>query len=483
MMNCFRNVKVLPALFLCCAVSQPGAFAAINLDTVPLFRAVKEAVESTAEQIQSRIDRTPLSDVIQFSNGDTLHGTLISIEGSSVIVWQSPEARNNIEFYTTNVAEISLVRKEGRTNWTLNCAVKLVNGDELPGNLRELNENELILETWYGKELKINRKTIRSLLFVRDSGGCIYDGPTSIDGWRLGRGRVAWKYSDGALVAIRPGQIGRDFKLPERIKISYDLSWQGGLFFIMTIFADNPEEVYSNCYMLQFNSGYINLQKIRRNGGSRNLGQAEVLSLNEKNKAKIEVYADREKGIIALFVDGAFIKQWKEGNESPINGTCIHFQQQSVNSVKVSSLRIEEWDGRLDSRLGTEDASAENDLIELVNRDKLSGKLHYIKDNKLKFTTSFAEMEIPLERVYLLEFAKKNSDKVERKKGEIVATFAGRGNVSFKLEKWDKTAVIGSNPCFGKFSFLPEAFSKITFNPKTVDIEPEIQEPTDEGEQ
>jgi len=476
-----RLAIIIASLIFNCGIS----FAAIDLDNAPFpaFRIFREVLQETAESISNRIFTSPQTlDILQFQNGDTLHGTLEWIE-NSIVIWKSPEARNNIEFFTTNINEISLVKKEIQTNRIIKCAAKLVNGDEIPGNLKELNESDLILDTWFGGELKIKRNTIKSLLFTRDIGGCIYDGPTSLDGWRSGRGRLVWKYSDGAFIANRPGQIGKDLKLPDKIKVSYDLNWEGGIFFIMSFFADNPEEMYSNCYMLQFDAGYINLQKLRRNGGSRNLGQAEALSLNEKNRARIEVYADREKGVIALFVDGSFIKQWKDSNETPLTGTCLGFQQQTVNKIKITNLRVEEWDGRLDTRLGSETAQVENDMVELVNRDKLSGKLHFIKNDKLKFTTSFAEMEIPLERVYFFELATKDLAKINRKKEEIVGTFTGRGNVSFKLEKWSKTSVVGSNSCFGMFSFTPEAFSKITFNPATLDVEPEIQEPMDEGEQ
>ncbi len=475
-------------VFLFCGLFMLGTikiYAAINMDQLPfnLIQAVHEAVQATAEQVQSRIYKQPVSDIIQFSNGDTLHGTLVSIEGLDYVVWQSPDAKNNIEFYTTNISEISLARKEIQTNRTTTCVLKLVNGDELPGVLSDLSDSELILDTWYGGRLKINRNVIKSLMFTRDRGGAIFDGPTGLDGWFTGRGRISWKYSDGSFIAARPGMIGRDMKLPNRIKISYDIAWQGGVFFLMTIFSDNPEDLYSSGYMLQFNSGYINLQRIRRNSGSRNLGQVELLSLNEKSKAKIEVYADREKGLIALFIDGSFVKQWKDNNDAPMTGTCMHFQQQSGNTIKLSNLRIEEWDGRLDSRIDVDNATIENDMVELVNHDKLSGKLLYIKNDKLKFSTSFAEMEIPLERVYSFELASKNSSKIERKKDEVVATFIGRGSVSFKLQKWDKSGVVGKSQGFGDFKFIQDAFSRIVFNSQSINLEPEIVEPSDEGEQ
>lgn len=231
------------------------------------------------------------------------------------------------------------------------------------------------------------------------------------------------------------------------------------------LFADNPDDLYNNSYLMQFSGSYINVQRIRRGGGASNMGQSEAYQLNSLNKANFEIYADREKKIITLFINGTFIKQWKDNSEAPLNGTCFHLQQQTVNLIKITNLRIEEWDGRLDIKLSGENTSVENDIVELINRDKISGTLLAIKDGKIKFTTSFAEMDIPMERVYSFELSSKNATNIQRTKNEIVAYFAGKGCVSFQLEKWTTNSVTGISKSFGKFNFTPEAFSRILFNP------------------
>lgn len=461
----------------------PPVNAAINLEQLPIPAPFRQIIENVATNLD-KVDSVPnIYDIIQFSNGDSLHGKLILIDGLKTIVFKSPEAKNEIEFYTTNVTEIQLVKKTNQLNNPIGCAVKLVNGDELPGNLVSLDKDELLLKTWYGGDLKIKRNTIRSVMFLRESGGVIYDGPLGLEGWTTSRGRMGWQYSDGAFITSRPSHMGRDLKLPVRIKISFNAEWQGGLFLMIGIFADNPDEIYSNSYIMQFSGSYVHVQRIRRGGGSTNIGQAEVYQLTTKNKASCEIYADREKRMISLFINGTFVKQWKDNNETPVNGTCFHLQQQSVNTIKITNLRIEEWDGRLDRQLAGEGTPLDADAVELINKDKISGTLISIKDGKVKFNTSFAEMEIPLERVYSFELSDKTAAKIQRSKSEIVAYFVGKGSVSFEPEKWTTNAVTGVSKSFGKFKFSPEAFSRILFNPSNTEPAPEIIEPMDEGEQ
>ena len=453
-----------------------------NLDILPIPASLNGVIQTVVTNLENPISVPNIYDVIQFSNGDSLHGNLITINGLETVVFKSPEAKNEIEFFTTNITEIQLVKKTNQSNTKIECAVKLVNGDEIPGNLVSLDKDVLILQTWYGGELRIKRNTVRSAMFLRETGGVIYDGPTGIEGWTSSRDRLGWQYADGAFTASRPSHMGRDMKLPNRVKISFDAAWQFGLFLMIGFFADNPDELYSNSYIMQFSGSYVNVQRIRRGGGSSNVGQVEIYQLNTLNKANFEIYADREKKLISLFINGTFIKQWKDNSEVPINGTCFHLQQQSVNSVKITNLRIEEWDGRLDRQLAGEGTPADADSVELVNRDKISGTLVLIKDGKIKFTTSFADMEIPLERVYAFELNSKSAANIQRSKNEIVAYFSGKGCVSFEPEKWTTNSVTGVSKSFGKFKFAPEAFSRIIFNPAVKETLPEIKEPMDEEE-
>jgi len=104
------------------------------------------------------------------------------------------------------------------------------------------------------------------------------------------------------------------------------------------------------------------------------------------------------------------------------------------------------------------------DLARLVNNDSVSGVLKGIKDGKIAFTTSFASLDIPLERVGQIELAQAKIEKPVLVPGEVRATFAGRGSVTFTLENWDANQVTGYSPNLGRMKFSPAAFSQVEFN-------------------
>jgi hypothetical protein len=427
----------------------------------------------------------PVLDGIRFANGDTLHGNLVGIEPSKGLRWKSPETATDIVFSMTNIQRVTLVqtKRSSPTNQNGLCVARLTNGDELAGVLAGVNTNTVLLETWYAGTLSLQRKMVASVRFIKQGLGVVFEGPTSMEGWTSRGNRAAWKYADGAFSASRPGSIGRDVKLPGQAHLELDLSWRGQLQFLLNIYTDGFEEYGNNTYMLQMNSGYVYLQRVRRNGGSSNLGQAEVPNLTRQNKTHLDIFVNKEQRTIALVLDGALVKQWKDAAEFAGLGTGVLFYNQGVNPIKVGNVKVTEWDGKMDT-VGSAPVKSKEDAVELLNRDKISGVLEEIKDGKMIFNTAFANMTIPIDRLQGIDFSADKSAEAEKKPGDIRAIFAERGSVTLQLEKWTPQEVTGSNPNFGAIRLKTSAFSQIQFNVEQIrKTEAEIQEPMDEGEQ
>ena len=59
--------------------------------------------------------------------------------------------------------------------------VHLFNGDELAGDIIKLTEQSLEFDTWYAGKLSIPRAQVQWL--VPGTGGVVFDGPKSLNGW------------------------------------------------------------------------------------------------------------------------------------------------------------------------------------------------------------------------------------------------------------------------------------------------------------
>ena len=107
---------------------------------------------------------------------------------------------------------------------------------------------------------------------------------------------------------------------------------------------------------------------------------------------------------------------------------------------------------------------AEEDLVRLINGDKLSGKLDTIANGQLNFVTSYAKLEIPLARVVEIVMAAKTVEKPRRQANDLRAYFVDGGRLTLSLDKLSPDALNGGSECFGKANFQRGAFQRLQFN-------------------
>lgn len=407
----------------------------------------------------------PVVETLEFLNGDKLRGRLSSIEADGTVQWTHPEARAPIQFSPRNLARISLDPGVGRGRPLNGFVVRLANGNELPGQILTLDQNRLVLNTWYAGTLTIPRKHVRSIRQVR-TGNLVYEGPNSMEEWTTGRGGQGrgWAFGEGSLVSTRPGLIGRDMKLPDQARIDFDLSWAGNLGLLISLYVPQIENYSSNCYLLNLNSGFIYLNRSSARGGQNNLGQTQVEELGRRNKARIGIRTSKEQKTFALLVDGNLVKQWRDPGEFAGTGTGLVFYSQGHGSLNISRIQISEWDGRLDDAGSLEGAAGNQDTISMVNRDKVSGTIEKIADNQLRLTSDFAPLSIPLERIDRIELAGATSEGIKEDDSMVRIGLPNEGLVLVKLERMNRERAVVSSPVFGKAEFKPEAFRSIEFN-------------------
>ena len=102
--------------------------------------------------------------VIELLNGDALQGTFVEFNTEGGVKWRHPAAKSDIEFESESVSRILLHPRATQIADKQNCRVTLRTGEELLGELIELDENYLLLGAWYSRNsLRIPRKKIFSI--------------------------------------------------------------------------------------------------------------------------------------------------------------------------------------------------------------------------------------------------------------------------------------------------------------------------------
>jgi hypothetical protein len=283
-----------------------------------------------------------------------------------------------------------------------------------------------------------------------------------------------WHYKEGAFYATKSASIARDLSLPDSASLSFDLEWKGFFNIAIALYSEylqpinlankETEPKFGGFYSMQLNPFSANLLSVVQKDPIRYLGQSAIQAFNQKTSARVDIRMSKEKKIIALLVDGIVARQWLEPDSFSGTGTAVRFVHQGQGAVKISNIKVSEWDGQFEEApsitLGNK-----QDLAKLRNGDKVGGKLKAIQNGKMTFEANGLPLDVPLTRVKQIEIA---GPKVNPRPllTRAIKAFFGRegGAVTFELESWDSTSVIAQSVFFGKTTFKTEAFYRILFD-------------------
>ena len=346
----------------------------------------------------------------------------MSIDPATGVRWRHPDALEAVDFSTSSVLELELARR-ARPNPgpAVDCRVHLLGGSEFEGKLVTFETNRLSVDTWFAGRLSLPRAQLRFYQTVSPQKPPLFEGPDGFEGWTIGKVQAQlteagqWQYRQGALFARNAAAIARDVKLPDLSILEFDPAWQGVFHLAVALYADTLEPIslankdnepdFGGFYSLQLNSFSADLLPVKRNEPLRYMGQVAVPAFGSKNSAHVEIRSDKRRKIITLLVDGTIMKQWMDLSGFAGQGTAIRFVNQGRGGLKISRIRISEWDGRFDEK-PTLTPGSPQDIAWLRTAERVNGTLVGIREGKAILQTSAAPTptEIPLGRVRQLEF-------------------------------------------------------------------------------
>ena len=291
-------------------------------------------------------------DLVRFLDGSMLHGELQQVSLGDGVRWARPDLAKPVDFQPDNLAWI---RFEGarpvKRPSEPTVHIRFHNGDEVLGNLIALDEQRVQFSTWFNEQLSAPRGVLQSLAFLSPGFRILFEGPTTIAGWKLGRDPKAWKYRDGVFISDGVGVLGRDFGLKGSSRIEFDLQWNGTFSLIVPVYTSALDrfDYRSNSYMFYISRGYVSLQRVQNGAGVRNLGQGQIPEMQSKNRVQVEIRVNKPKAEMELYIDRKLVRKWRDTNGFAATGSGMaFFSQLNGPIVRVSNLRVSAWDGHSD---------------------------------------------------------------------------------------------------------------------------------------
>jgi hypothetical protein len=421
-------------------------------------------------------------DCLSFRDGDSLYGKLLEIQPGNLIRWQHPDATAPIDFKLDSVAQIDFAPRPSAAGGAgSSCKLLLANGDMLAGKLVGCDRDAMTLETWYAGPLKIPRRALQTLA-LNPLTPVVFDGLAGLDGWTQGnavKGLITesgqWTYRNGAFYSDKAASIARDLKLPDQSRIQFDMVWRGPLSMAIALYTDSLQPIllsdkengpdFGGFYSLRFLSTvFVSLTPIRKKGPLLPLGEPLIIqSLTSKDRMHVDLRASKADRRVALFLDGALIKDWIDPGGFAGEGTGVRFvNNQAGSAVKISNLRVTQWNGAMDGA-STEAPDPAHDVVSLESGGKVSGAVVAIANGQISMLTTAGATNVPLASASAVDFAPFQGQAPPPAARNAHATFVQGGSVTFELLSWRTNGVAGLSPDLGKVTFDPAAFDRLQF--------------------
>ena len=418
-------------------------------------------------------------DIMDFLNGDRLRGDLVALNlAEEQLLWRHKGVKEPITFQLTGVAHVDLLPRKASALAAHSNVVQLINGDQLRGDLVTLDAEKLVLNTWYAGSLVVRRDQLALIQPSSKPSATLYEGPTDdLAGWVApafmgGTSHLGWTCHRGMLTPGEGRSLGRHIpNMPDQVQIEFEVAVHKSKSFSFSFFLQDPQNGGgdNDAYMLKFFGDNVQLSRIVHNEGSQDLGSVQLGDRHaERKREMITLLADRKERRFALLLDGRLLREWKDSREFKGQGDAIMFLTHQRGALQIAKIKVSRWDGTLPRLSGGDSPVATTiaDRLECINGDALTGKVRAIAKSIVKFETSYAMLDVPLERAINIRFAaaKPAATSTNLAPGEVRAWFSRTEPLTLKLTKLQNGELSGVNLGCGPMRIPLSAFLLLEFN-------------------
>ena len=429
--------------------------------------------------------KKPLQAKILLSNGDRLSGSPKFINAQQLAL-DSAYLNEPATFDIPQILSIQMDQgaitptPEIFTRIQLQNRNQETNGDTLIGQLKELNEDNIKLDTQYSETLTLKRSMVQSLNIVSKRQGH-YRGPNSIHEWQtstkpLPEANESWRLKNQRLVfeGTSADSIGKDLGLRKKSQISFDLTWETHMNFQLQLYSsDVKSPTPSACYQFIFDSMAV-VMTTRTKGKESDPSRQRFAERPSKKEAHFDVCINRETGIATIYINGkqACIMQSPiaEPDDLGTGLTFVSHLSHNTRHISISNIHVSPWNGiplgKLARNQADDDLPAEakqpHDII-LMNGDSVPCTVGVIQDGRMIVNTKHTPIRIPIERIKSINWKDKREEP-KKYKGDVRAWFHHGGFITLKLTSITEDKLSGYSQALGDVSIDLAAFSKIDFN-------------------
>lgn len=332
---CRRSIPaLLLAIVAACSQAQlPAQDAAATKDPATTQAASPQSATGPAR--------------LRLKSGDFVEGQLEPGQGAGMLGWTNPFFREPLQFALTAVRSIDAPAGAAPRVPQAAWSFEWTDGDRMWGDWIAIGPQGWTVRHRLLGDLTIPPERLRRAQRMETGEVLVYQGPSSIEGWKVLDESLPWVMESGSLVSKDHGSKVRGLVgLPPRAQIDVRLSWDRQPNFVLSLGVTEEQTSAGKAFGIEVWDDKLAL--VRDIGGKADASYLETLD-RKRNDAELSIFLDQPAGRATVFsAKGKRLAEIVLPTEAAEVGTAILLENYG-RQLRLEHLRIQKWNQTLPS--------------------------------------------------------------------------------------------------------------------------------------
>ncbi len=402
------------------------------------------------------------------ADGSRLSGTVTALSDTGEVSLASPLSFEPFQLRADRIRLVEFARGKKSPD-DRDALVVLANGDELPCDLRGIDDDSIRIDTSFAGEIDIPRSSVGTVQLGVRPRKVIYRGPANESDWTIKNG---WRFDSSRFAADGSGTLARSFDIPGSFALRFRVTWRNTPN-IQIYFADDKLETTGKAdrYYVTFNGAGFELKRQQSNDGYPWLTMSTIPrepSDFPDSSVEMELRVDRKLALIHIYLNGELVEKCHDPLDAAPTGQGVMFRS-SIGGDEaqfIDMIEIREWDPAADRHRTEPRGDEDSDVV--ITRSSDRGKGRILGTGKgpdgdtilYKGPHTAEPVELPVEHISTL-FFKVPEGRAEVPRPPLVLGLRGRGSLGVTNCVLREEGIDAEHPLLGKLLIRRDAVSRL----------------------
>ncbi len=282
---------------------------------------------------------------LRLKNGDYADGMLTASSNEGKVHWKYPAIAEPVEFDIAAIRSIDTPPRDKAAAAAGEYAIQMHSGDRFFGNLTSWSSEKVTLSTQTFGSINLKPDWIKHIHRWEDAPGVLFNGPRSMDEWKVIDEAMKWTIESGSLISTENGaKIRGKVGLVDRVQIDLRISWSRQPNFVMAFGVSEDQTSAGTAFSIEVWDDKLAL--VRDIGAKADAAYLEQLD-PKKAFVELTIFLDQAEGRAVVYSErGNQLADITLRPEKPQTQPCVILENFG-RELRLDQIRVQNWTTQL----------------------------------------------------------------------------------------------------------------------------------------